>query len=201
MSSKNFFENRLKEVGWNSTLESYISAVTRSGIPLKSSNQWEVTHPPFLDQFGGPLRDDQIENVVKFVMNWKQAPSEGADIVDAPAPGAAFVPKPTPVPLTPEQEAGKQVFLKNGCNACHTIKGVANGNVGPNLSNLHEEANQWIASAEYKASQGKAATPEDYIHESIVNPAAFLVPRMPARRLPGERDAGQLMRRPSRPTT
>lgn len=179
LSSRNFFENRIREIGWNGTLEAYIGAVTRAGIPLKSSNVWDVTHPPFLDRFGGPLRDDQVENIVRFVMNWRQTPTEGPDVVDAPAPGEAFVPRPTPVPLTPEQEAGKEVFLKNGCNACHMIKGVANGNVGPDLSNLYQEADHWISSPEYAASQGQATTPEEYIRESIVNPAAFLTPECP----------------------
>jgi mono/diheme cytochrome c family protein len=179
LSSRNFFENRIKEVGWVGTIEAYISAVTRSGIPLKSSPVWEVVHPPFSDQFGGPLRDDQIENVTRFIMNWKQQPVDDAEAVNPPAPGAAFAPLPTPVPLTPEQEEGKNIFLKNGCNACHAIKGVATGAIGPSLTNVYEEGVKWIASAEYKASQGKAATPEDYIRESVAIPAAFLVPECP----------------------
>ena len=47
------------------------------------------------------------------------------------------------------------------------------------MNKLYEEATHWIASEEYKASQGKATTPEDYIHESIVTPQAFLVPQCP----------------------
>lgn len=179
LSSKAFFETRLQAVGWNGTMEAYIGAVTRSGIPLKSSNVWEVVHPPFSDKFGGPMRDDQIDNIVRFIMNWKQAPAEGAGVIDAPKPGEGMAPKPTAVPLTPEQEEGKAIFLKNGCNACHAIKGVATGQVGPNMNALYEDTAKWIASPEYKASQGKAATPEDYIRESILHPAYFLVPQCP----------------------
>lgn len=179
LSSSNFFNNRVREVGWNGTLETYISAVTKSGIPLKSSPVWEVTHPPFLERFGGPLREDQIDNVVRFVMNWKQAPIDSADVVEAPKPGEAFAPLPTPVPLTPAQEEGREIFLKNGCNACHAIRGVATGAIGPALNRLYEEALMWINSEEYKASQGQATTPEEYILESIVNPQAFITPQCP----------------------
>jgi mono/diheme cytochrome c family protein len=169
---------RVIDVGWPSTLDSYVRAVTASGIPLKSSNEWEVTHPAFGQAYGGNLRDDQIVNVSKFILNWRQSPAESG-VIDSPKPGEGFTPKPTAVPLTPEQEAGKAVFLKTGCNACHTIKGVSNGGIGPNLSKIATDAPEIIASAEYKSSQGKATTPEEFIHESIVSPNAYVAPQCP----------------------
>ncbi|MCS7061307.1 MAG: c-type cytochrome, partial [Anaerolineae bacterium] len=104
---------------------------------------------------------------------------DGVDVVEAPKPGEAFAPLPTPVPLTAAQEEGKNLFLKNGCNACHAIRGVANGAIGPALNRIYEEALQRIQSDDYKASQGKATTPEEYIYESIVNPQAYIVPQCP----------------------
>ena len=170
---------RLQDIGWTGSLNSYISAVTEAGIPLKSSNEWDVIHPAFGQAYGGNLREDQIDNVTKFILNWQQQPYT-SDVIDSPKPGEGFTPRPTAIPLTPEQEAGRDVFLKQGCNACHTIRGVANGNIGPNLTTLYEEATKWIASAEYKAAGGAATTPEDYIHESIVNPNLFTVPECPS---------------------
>ncbi len=169
---------RLLDIQWVGNLDGYIRAVTASGIPLKSSNQWEVTHPAFGQAYGGNLRDDQINDVSTFILNWSQAPAT-AGIIDSPKPGAAFTPKATAVPLTPEQEAGKTAFLKNGCNACHAIKGVAQGNIGPNLSTFGTTAATRFTEADYKTSQGKAATADEYIHESIINPQAFVVAKCP----------------------
>jgi cytochrome c oxidase subunit II len=44
-------------------------------------------------------------------------------------------PAPTPAPGTPEAE-GVQTFQQKGCAGCHTIQGVSDGNVGPNLTHL-----------------------------------------------------------------
>jgi mono/diheme cytochrome c family protein len=169
---------RLIDIGWTNSLDAYIRAVTASGIPIKSSNTWDVVHPPFGQAYGGNLRDDQIANVSKFILNWQQNPTT-AGVIDAPKPGEGSAPKPTAVPLTPEQEAGKAVFLKQGCVACHAIKGVAVGAVGPNLSKIATDSAEIIQSADYKASQGKATTVEEFIHESIVNPNAYLAKNCP----------------------
>lgn len=95
----------------------------------------------------------------------------------APAAAAA---EPTKVPAA-VVEAGKAAFNKYGCQACHAIAGFAEGGaVGPELTNLYANAQKTIASAEYKNSQGKATTVEEYVRESILNPNAFVVPQCPS---------------------
>ena len=169
---------RLIDIGLIGNLDSYIRAVTAAGIPLKSSNQWEVVHPAFGQAYAGNLRDDQIANVSKFILNWQQSPFN-TDVLDSPKPGESLGPKPTTVALTPEQEAGKAVFQKQGCGACHSIRGVANGAVGPNLNKIGADAETIISAADYKSSQGKATTAEEYIHESIATPGAYVYPKCP----------------------
>lgn len=63
------------------------------------------------------------------------------------------------------------VVTKGTCNACHTIAGVPNavGLIGPNLSNIGAEAGTRIP----------GYTAEQYIHESIVSPNAFVAPKCP----------------------
>jgi mono/diheme cytochrome c family protein len=169
---------RLQDIGWTGTLDAYIRAVTASGIPLKSAAVWDVVHPAFGQAYGGNLRDDQIINVALFIENWRSAPvTTGA--IEEPKPGTGQVAAATSIPLTPEQEAGKAVFLKTGCIACHTIKGVSTGAVGPNLSKIGADAADIINSAEYKKSQGKATAPADFIHESIVSPNAYIATNCP----------------------
>lgn len=176
---------RLKDIGWTGTLDSYINAVTTSGIPLKSSNAFDTVHPAFADTYGGPLRPDQIANVAAFVQNWGLDPVSDTDpkAILPPKPGEAFVPKPTAVPLTAEQEKGKEVFLAKGCNACHIIKGVATtGATGPNLSEIGTVSEERIASEDYKTKitgQPAATTGPDYIRQSILYPNAYIVPECP----------------------
>jgi len=64
---------------------------------------------------------------------------------------------------------GLAVFQAQGCGGCHTFKPAnAAGNVGPDLDNVKADA--------AKANRGSVT---QYITESIVNPAAYVVPGFP----------------------
>ena len=78
-----------------------------------------------------------------------------------------------------DKELALAAFQKGGCAACHTIPGVqgAVGTIGPDLTNFGKVAAEMVASAEYT---GKATTAEEYIEESIVDPAAFVAPKCPS---------------------
>lgn len=68
--------------------------------------------------------------------------------------------RPATAPTTPKQELGRQAFLANRCDACHTVRGVgAESRLGPDLThvgsrlelaagtlpNTQEGRRQWIA--------------------------------------------------------
>jgi cytochrome c oxidase subunit II len=60
---------------------------------------------------------------------------------------------------------GAAVFASAGCSACHTFKPAgATAKVGPDLDNLTE------------AAQTAGKPLEDFVHESIVDPGAYLAP-------------------------
>jgi cytochrome c oxidase subunit 2 len=64
--------------------------------------------------------------------------------------------------------AGKAVFDQNGCGSCHTLKAAnATGKIGPDLDKLSEEAQR----------AGKPLP--DFVHESIVDPTAYIEPNFP----------------------
>jgi cytochrome c2 len=170
---------RMKEIGWTGTVLNYIKGVTAAGVPLKSNSDWAEPHPTFAQAYGGNLREDEVNNVADYVYNWVLEPYTGDDAIKAFVPGEGGAPKPTPVPLTAEQEKGKGLITAKGCNACHAIKGVATGLVGPGLNKVYADAQAIIQQADYKSSQGKATTPEDYILESIVAPNAYIYPKCP----------------------
>jgi cytochrome c oxidase subunit II len=69
---------------------------------------------------------------------------------------------------------GRQVFNQNGCNACHKLTDAkAGGTVGPSLDGIGTTAASIIADPSYK---GQAKDAEGYIHESIVQPNAYIAP-------------------------
>ena len=90
-------------------------------------------------------------------------------------------PIPTPTPAaTPEalDEAlaalGREVFLANYCGTCHTLAAAeSRGVFGPSHDHLATTALERIADPDYG---GAATTPEEYIRESIVDPAAYAAP-------------------------
>jgi nitric oxide reductase subunit C len=58
-----------------------------------------------------------------------------------------------------------------GCETCHSTE-AGKTLVGPSLANISSKAADIIKSSAYK---GTAKTPAEYIHESIVNPNAYVV--------------------------
>jgi mono/diheme cytochrome c family protein len=62
--------------------------------------------------------------------------------------------------------AGKPIFASQGCGGCHTYKPAGtNASVGPDLDKLSQYA-----------QQANAASEDEFIHESIVNPSAYVQP-------------------------
>ena len=70
-------------------------------------------------------------------------------------------------------QAGKAVFLNNGCNSCHTLKAAgATAKVGPDLDKLPQEA------------KGAGKPLEAFVRESIVDPNAYVAPGYPKNVMP-----------------
>lgn len=98
----------------------------------------------------------------------QQAKRSAGDAPDAP-PGAAPVSSSNnPIAL------GEALFrsVSPACTACHSTSPGVNL-AGPTLAGIHSAAAKVLASPDYK---GKATTPEEFIHESIVEPSAYLHP-------------------------
>ena len=94
-------------------------------------------------------------------------------IVMKPADFDAWVSKQGQALGGPAGQAGKTVFVNNGCNSCHTLKAAgATAKVGPDLDNLPQEA------------QGAAKPLAAFVRESIVNPNAYVAPGFPKNVMP-----------------
>lgn len=164
LNDPHFFTNRLQEVGWEGTLEDYIVSTVSTGRPVSTRPELYVgggkpAMPAWSQQFGGPLREDQVRNLATFILNWEATALGDVELAELPIPTPAAEEAADPV------ARGQQVYTSSGCAGCHAIEGISEGVVGPNLTQIGDVA----------ATRKDGASAEDYIRESILNPNAFAV--------------------------
>ena len=166
LNDAHFFTARLNEVGWEGGLEDYvISTVAGGRIVSSRPDRWPgegfgYAMPPWSQEYGGPLRPDQIEDIAIYVLNWEEEATAGI-VIDVGS-------EPPPISDDPLAR-GKNVYVSQGCGACHTIDGVSAGVVGPNFNQI----------GAISATRIDGYSAEEYILESIINPNAFIAPECP----------------------
>ncbi|MCE7982608.1 MAG: cytochrome c [Caldilinea sp. CFX5] len=200
LHSKYFFTQRIVDVGWAGSLHDFVELTIAGGRPSQVGMQWAQIMPTWSSHFGGPLRDDQVQHLTNFVMNWeadsltqtaeedpfqcfRNVPTKAQEGDKAPdalgiktclADGTALMPGAPPPTPTPAVATGprppQQLFTALGCAGCHKLDQDQTadniGQPGPNLRNLPQEAGNMVP--------GEDAT--TYVHNSIVNPNAFVLP-------------------------
>lgn len=173
LNSRKMLEERVKEVGWPGSLHSYLVRTIAGGRitstrpeyrGAKATDPNSMVMPPWSEEYGGPLRPADIEDIAYFLENFEEFPPELLEKIATP----------TPVGPPSEEEIAARLFAQYGCNGCHALSSVgATGAVGPALDGIGQRAAERIADPAYT---GSATTAEEYIRESILNPSAFLVP-------------------------
>jgi hypothetical protein len=101
----------------------------------------------------------------------------------APQPAPAILPLiPDLVPLVTGDESISEIFTRAGCPVCHMIPGItgADGRVGPPLL-LGSTGAERLRDPAY---HGRASTVHEYVIESVVEPALFIVPGYPPNTMP-----------------
>lgn len=185
LNDRTFFDNRLVEVGWSGTLEDYIVATASSGRlvstrPDSYPGQGIPAMPAFHQNYGGPLREDQIRMIAAFVMNWE----ETAVVIEPPKPVEGPLAGTDPLKALPEGDAaaGEQKANSLGCVACHitTTTGPAWLPSG-DQPGIGTRAAQRLAQPDYA---GKAETDLQFLYESIVGPNTYLAPGFAAGVMP-----------------
>ena len=146
---------REKEIAWAGSVKAFIKDTVAAGRPIQSRPDiYTARMPTWSQEYGGPLRPDQIDSVVAFVLNFKDAapevnayPPPGTPL-PTPTPGPSPTPAPTRAgvnaqcqnipasfvgrksPYAPDDRAalaaGKQTF-DNVCSACHGTTGRGDG--------------------------------------------------------------------------
>ncbi len=153
---------RMEALNWSGTKESFINATLASG-------RYGTVMPTWLDQFGGPLRSDQVVDLTQFVLNWETEELCSAPIVtyDWPESYADFS-----VEFAEGDPAhGEELFLSYGCTGCHgNLEDETSAAVGPWLGNI----------AEVGGTRVEGLTADEYVYNSILNPSAYIVPECPS---------------------
>jgi len=170
-----FNGNRLKAIGYAGAVEDYVRATISSGRPVPSQGtSYPQRMPTWAQRFGGPLRDDQIDSLVAYVMNWQdRALQEAAKVTPTPLGEVVGTDITIPLPAG-NADQGKALTESNlGCVGCHILAAT-----GPawlpsgDTPGIGDRAASRIGQADYT---GQATTAEQYLLESIVSPDAHVV--------------------------
>lgn len=72
LNSRYFFSQRLNDVGWAGSQEQFVLLTLHAGRPSKVRTQWSNVMPTWGTDFGGPMRNDQVQDVTNYVLNWEE---------------------------------------------------------------------------------------------------------------------------------
>jgi mono/diheme cytochrome c family protein len=161
---------RMEIMNWEGSKEAFISATIASG-------RYGTEMPTWAQEYGGPLRPDQVEDLTVFVLNWQteelcSAPPEPA--YDWPESVEDFLAAEEIEEGDPAQ--GFELYqVTYGCAACH----------GDFSQPEWDGTGPWVGeTAELAPRDVEGATAEQYVYESILNPSAYVVDGYPEGAMP-----------------
>jgi mono/diheme cytochrome c family protein len=106
INRKDLFDGRrAKEIGWAGSIAGMLKNTIAAGRAVQARpDLYSAKMPTWSQEYGGPLRPDQVDALVAFVLNWQaEAPEVNAwPPAGAPpptrTPGPTATPGPTPTP-------------------------------------------------------------------------------------------------------
>ncbi len=182
-----FNGERLTEMSWTGGLFDYIENAVAAGRPNSGSYWNNNVMPTWGQDFGGPLRNDQVLDLTRFVMNWESSALDEEDpppvLQDFILPGAeqagdtgdeqpaAAIDVASIVLPEGNISAGAQLYTEQGCIGCHM-----GGAIGPNVVGTGGRVAERIVTV----PELEGYTVDLYLLESIVAPNAYIVPGNPS---------------------
>lgn len=180
--------DRLSELGWTGGLHNFVYTTLVHGRPT-SIAYWPQAMPAWAQTAGGPLRNDQLEDLTTFVLNWDKG--DGWTIDDLLAVnqfpiipgvgGAESVEQPVGADtdmatimeglanVTGDPQAGQTAYTGTtyACFGCH-----GNAAVAPPMEGT------WTRVQNERLTEPQFAdyTGEEYLAESIIHPHAYVAP-------------------------
>lgn len=181
-----FDGTRLDEMAWAGGLFDYIENAVSAGRP-NSGAYWPEAMPTWGQTYGGPLRQDQVQDVVRFIMNWESAALDEENpptvVQDFIVPGireegdleimASGVPVGSDLaaidllPGDPARGEALYVSVELGCSSCHM-----GGVIAPDVVGTVARTEERLATVPELADY----TIEQYLVESILLPNVYIVP-------------------------
>ncbi|MBK9126015.1 MAG: c-type cytochrome [Chloroflexi bacterium] len=196
--------SRLVQLGWGGTRESFIQTTLIHGRPT-SISYWRAPMVSWGQRSGGPLRDDQIQDIVNYILNWDKgtdwtledllavqqfpiipgeggggeitAEAVGSDVDAALAALTTVVGDPVRGQALYEGSERTQRAQRLGCSGCHY-----GGVQGPAYDGLWER----ILDERLTDPALAGYTPEHYVIESILAPGAYVVSGWAAGQMPAQ---------------
>ncbi len=169
----------IDSVGWGSTTYDFIYDTVAAGRPMASAlyvdQNYAERMPTWSQEFGGPMREDQVRDVVAYVMNLGKGDVEPTVIERIEPVGISITDPELP---EGDVENGEKLVQKLGCIGCH-VGGSANDVAPAWLAAEHPDGVGIGARSEtaYTAADygGAATNAVEYLRESIVQPNVYLI--------------------------
>ncbi len=201
--------SRLNELGWSGSLNAFVLSTVTSGRPV-SASYWPQPMPTWAQMAGGPLRQDQVEDITNFVMNWGNKTWTIDDLLAvqqfAKIPGEAGTAAGGNVApdvagmSVPDVQPNRDMINQTVTNVMGEIDGLTgdpnngqalyNGALG--CAGCHTTAVAPPMEGTFTRIQNTRLqdpalagyTPEHYLVESILVPNAYISPGYPADTMP-----------------
>lgn len=172
---------RLQAINWGGSVENFIRTTIAGGRPRASTDYQEFPErmPTWGEENGGPLRKDQVDSLVAYIMNWRwqYLDKDGKPLF----PTATPIPDPLSTDVAQTLPAGnaasgEKLVTTFACTACHVTATTGPAwlaAASPDGKGIGTRAEERFSDPEYT---GAATTAEQYLLESIILPNAHLVP-------------------------
>jgi len=189
--------SRLAQVGWGGTLEDYIFTTLVHGRPT-SISYWEAPMVAWSRTAGGPLRDDQLQNITNYILNydkgddWTIADALAVDqyarvpglgggtgelVAPAGSDAVAILARIEEEGIVGDVANGEALYIGSQPGA---RSGIALGCSGCHAGGTNGPPTEgtWdrVLNERLTLEQFADYTPEQYLIESIVAPSTYIAP-------------------------
>ncbi|MEM7112972.1 MAG: c-type cytochrome [Chloroflexota bacterium] len=155
---------RMDAMSWKGTKGDFVKTTIAAG-------RFGTVMPVWSEQFGGPMRPDQVENVANFVLNWESEEMCAEEPIRYEWPETVAEYLASDDGANGDAANGEALFTTYGCSGCHgDPNGTADSaSVGPWLGDI----------ATVGSTRVEGLDAEQYVYESILNPNAYIVEECP----------------------
>ncbi|MCB8943595.1 MAG: c-type cytochrome [Ardenticatenaceae bacterium] len=148
---------KLDTVGWDGTKQTFIEATIASGRVGTQMPTWS-------EEFGGPMRDDQIQDVAAFILNWEgDWYDDAGNCIYFTFEWPETVEEYLALEDIVEGDAanGEALYGSYTCVVCHgSLADSASATIGPWLGDIAERGDGIV----------EGASAEQYVYRSILVP-------------------------------